>query len=67
MMEEYVRWRHNTVAQYIATQSLLDLCEGSERAPGGLVRMRWWEQAEIYLADVREEVAAGAEEEGGEE
>ena len=27
-MEEYVRRRQNTVAQYIATQSLLDLCEG---------------------------------------
>ena len=40
-MEEYVRWRQNTVAQYIATQSLLDLCEGSERAPGARVGM-WW-------------------------
>ena len=28
-MEEYIRRRHNTVAQYIATQSLLYLCEGS--------------------------------------
>ena len=26
-MEEYIRWRQNTVAQYIATRSLLDLCE----------------------------------------
>ena len=33
-MEDYVRWRQNTVAKYIATRSLLDLCEGSERAPG---------------------------------
>ena len=32
--EEYT-WRcQNTVAQYIDTQLLLDLCEGSERAPG---------------------------------
>ena len=28
-MKEYVRRRQNTVAQYIATRSLLDLCEGS--------------------------------------
>ena len=33
-MEEYIRRRQDTVTQYIATQSLLDLCEGSERAPG---------------------------------
>ena len=33
-MEENVRRRQNTVAQYIATRSLLDLCEGLERDPG---------------------------------
>ena len=42
-MEEYLRQQQNTVAQYIATQSLLDLCEGSERAPEARVGMRWWE------------------------
>ena len=41
-MEEYIRRRHNTVAQYITTQSLLDLCEGSERAPGARLGMRLW-------------------------
>ena len=39
-MEEYVRRRQNTVARYITQISLLDLCEGSERAPGAQVRMR---------------------------
>ena len=34
IMEEYFRRLQNTVAQYIATQSLLDLCEGLERALG---------------------------------
>ena len=29
-------------AHYIATRSLLDLCEGSERAPGAQVGIRWW-------------------------
>ena len=33
-IEEYVRRLQNTVAYYIATKSLLDLCEGSEGAPG---------------------------------
>ena len=42
-MKENVRQRQNTVAHYIATQSLLELCEGSERAPGARVGMRWWE------------------------
>ena len=41
-IEEYVRRRHYTVAHYIATRSLLDLCEGQERAPGARFRMRWW-------------------------
>ena len=53
------------VAQYIATLSLLDPCEGLERAPG--VQVRTWrrEQAGIDLLGERE--AAAAEEEGREE
>ena len=66
-MEDYIWRRQNTVAQYIATRSLLDLCEGSERAPGVRVGMRWWEQAEIDLAGAREAEKAVEEEEGGEE
>ena len=33
-MEEYIWKRKNTVTQYIAIRSLLDLCEGSERGLG---------------------------------
>ena len=55
------------VAQYIATQSLLELCEGSERAPGARVRMQWWEQEGIHLVGAWEAAAMVAEEEGGEE
>ena len=40
-MEEYFRRCQNTVSQYIATQSLLDLCEESERDPGAQVGMLW--------------------------
>ena len=64
-VEYYIRRRHNTVAQYIATQLLLDLCEGSERAPGAQVGMWWWELAEINLVGARE--AATAAQDGGEE
>ena len=41
-MKDYIWRRQNTVAQYIATQSLLDLHEGSERVPGALVGVQWW-------------------------
>ena len=64
-IEEYIRRRQNMVAQYIATRSLLDLCEGSERAPGERAGMRWWDQAGINLEGERKSVAA--EKDGGEE
>ena len=37
--------RQNTIAQYIATRPLLDLCEGARAREGGKVPMRWWNQA----------------------
>ena len=60
-MEEYIWRQQNTVAQYIDTQSLLDLCEGSERALSARVGMRWWEQEGINMAGAREATAATAE------
>ena len=39
--------RQNTVAQYIATQPLLYLCEGATQRGGARVTMRWWEQKVI--------------------
>ena len=39
--------RQNTVAQYIATRPLLDLCEGARAREGAKVPLRWWEQAGI--------------------
>ena len=39
--------RQNTVAQYIATRPLLDLCEGARAREGAKVPLRWWEQADI--------------------
>ena len=39
--------RQNTVAQYIATRPLLDLCEGARAREAARVPMRWWNQAEI--------------------
>ena len=39
--------RHNTVAQYIATRPLLDLCEEARAREGVRVPMRWWNQTGI--------------------
>ena len=41
------------VAQFIATLSLLYLCEKIDRTPGEWVGMRWWEQAGIDLVGAR--------------
>ena len=39
--------RQNTVAQYIATRPLLDLCKGGRAREGAKVPLRWWYQADI--------------------
>ena len=38
----YVTRSQNTVAQYIATQPIMYLCERSARRPGTWVSRRWW-------------------------
>ena len=48
-----MRRMQNTVEQFIATQSLLDLCEETDRTPGARIMMRWWEQAGIDLSGAR--------------
>ena len=49
MMGYYISRRQNTVAQYITTISLLELCKGLQRALGALVGIWWWEQVVIGL------------------
>ena len=46
--------RQNTVAQYIAMQPILDLCERLVRRPRAWFSRRWWEQEGLDLAGVRE-------------
>ena len=41
-METYIFRRQNTVAQYIATQPILDLCEAAERKRGARFGVWWW-------------------------
>ena len=42
-METYVSCHHNTVAQFIATRTIMDLCLVSERCPGSRMAKQWWE------------------------
>ena len=57
----YFMRRQNTVAQYILTRPILDLCERSTRRPGFRVSQRWWEQDGIYLEGGKKRAAAAAE------
>ena len=54
---KYITRRQNTVAQYIATQPIMDLYEQSARRPGERVSRRWWYQAGIYLEGVKKRAA----------
>ena len=49
--------RQNTVAQYIVTRPILDLCDRSTRRPGERVPWRWWEQDGIYLEGAKKRAA----------
>ena len=57
VMEEYIWRRQNTVAQFIYTQSIPELCEETERSPGVWVGMRWWDKEGLDVAGAKETVA----------
>ena len=57
----YVLNRKNTVAQYIATQPILNLWEKTLRRTGAWVVMIWWHQEGLDLAGAREVAAAASE------
>ena len=60
-METYIQQRHNTVAQYITTRLILDLCKVAERKRGTQEGTRWWEQAVLELAGAKETAVAAVE------
>ena len=59
----YVARRQNTVAPYIATQPILELCERSARRPGARVSQRWWEQDGLDLEGAKNRAAAESDRE----
>ena len=60
-MEKYTLHHQNTIAQYIATCPILELCLEAEQRPGFWVARRWWEHGVLELKGVR--AAASAVEE----
>ena len=64
LMETYIWKRKNTVAQYIMTRPILELCKGTERKQGAWVGMRCWEWAGLDLEGAMEMAAAAEEEDG---
>ena len=54
----YVTRRQNTVAQYVATQPIMDLFERAARRPGARVSLRWWEKDGLYLEGGKKRAAA---------
>ena len=48
-VKEYVLRRHNMVAQYISTRTIMKLCEGAVHRPGTRVSKRWWKQEGLDL------------------
>ena len=59
-VRKYITMRQNTVAQYIATQPILYVCERSARRPGVRVYWRWWEQVGLDLEGAKKRAAAAA-------
>ena len=48
-VENYVSHRQNTVAQYIATRTIMEICLAENRNPGPSVATQWWEQEGLDL------------------
>ena len=51
------------IAQYIATQPFLDLCERSVWRPGFWVSWKWWEQERIDIEGSKERAVAESDKE----
>ena len=65
-VDNYVSCRQNTVAQYIATRPIIDLCLEAKQRPGPRVKIRWWEHEGLDLEGMRT-AAREAEQTEGEE
>ena len=51
-VDTYISLRQNTVAQFIATRPIMELCMATERRLGSRVANRWWEQDGLDLEGI---------------
>ena len=49
----YISRRHNTVTQYIATHTIMELCLAAERKLRMCLSRKWWEHPELDIMDIR--------------
>ena len=66
-METYVSRRQNTVAKYIATSPIMDLCLAVKQMQGPRVAIWWWEHDDIDLEGMRMTAQTTERTEGEEE
>ena len=52
-VETYILHFHNTIAQYISTRPIIELCLAVDWRPGTRIVRSWWEQECINLEGVR--------------
>ena len=52
-VETCVSFRHNTVTQFIATRTIMDLSLAADRRPGSRVSKQWWEQDGLDVEGMR--------------
>ena len=52
-MNTYVSRRYNTVAQFILTRPIMELCLAAERRPGSRVANQWCDQDRLDLEGMR--------------
>ena len=60
-IQKSITRRQNTVAQYIATRPILDLCERATQRVGERVSRRWWDHEGIYMKTAKERAAEAME------
>ena len=66
-VDTYVYRRQNTVAQFIVTRPIMDLCLAAERRMGSRVYNRWWEQDGLDVEGIRTAAREVERTEGGED
>ena len=49
----YIACLQNTVAQFIVTCHIMDLCLAEERKPGLCLSKRWWDQTDLDILGIR--------------